>query len=108
MAIPALSKSQRFWLNHLRQCEKEKLTPVEYCKTHDLVTQRFYHYKSELRKLGIPFSGDSSAHRFIPIKSVESHAEINQQRPRPLSAFNLHLTLTNRLFQLQLNVGQSS
>lgn len=108
MAVQTLSKSRQFWLDHIRQCEKEKLTAAEYCKKHDLIKQRFYHYKSELRKLGIPFPGDKPTNSFVAVKPVDRKPEIQKAKRRSLPAFNFELAIKTNLFQLQFNAGKAS
>lgn len=108
MAIQTLSKSRQFWLDHIRQCEKEKQTAAEYCKKHNLIKQRFYHYKSELRKLGILFSRDKPANSFVAVKPFEQITEIKKRESHSLPTFNLNLTIKSHLFQLKFNAGQSS
>jgi len=108
MTAPKLSTARQFWLDHIGQCESETLTPAEYCKKHNLVKQRFYHYKSELRKLGIPFSGDTSATRFVAVKPVEQYTEVKKHKRRSLPMLSLNLTIKSSLFQLQFNAGLSS
>ena len=105
MTTSNLSTARQYWLNHIRQCESEKLTPAEYCKKHKLIKQRFYHYKSELRRLGIQFSGEKPACTFVAVKPK---SEIKKPRSRSLPIFNLNLTIKNRLFQLHFNAGLSS
>ena len=108
MAIQTLSKSRQFWLDHIRQCEKEKLTVAEYCKKHNLVKQRFYHYKSELRKLGIPFSAGKAPNSFVAVKPADRKPEILKTKRRSFPAFNFELAIKTGSFQLQFNAGQSS
>ncbi len=108
MAIQTLSKSRQFWLDHIRQCEAEKMMPTEYCKKHNLVKQRFYNYKSDLRKQGFQFACDKPANSFVAVKPLENQVEVKSPIAHSLSGVNLNLTIKSRLVQLQLNVGQSS
>lgn len=108
MMTPKLSATRQFWLNHIRNCEAELLTPAEYCAEHNLLKQHFYHYKSELRRRGIPFSSDKPANRFVAVQPVAQNTETQKQAACSLPTFNLNLTIKSRLFQLQFNAGPSS
>lgn len=108
MDLQTLSKSRQVWLDHIRQCEKQNLTAAEYCKKHNLVKQRFYQYKSELRKLGISLPGDKPASSFVAVKPVEHKSEIQKIKRRSFPAFNFELAIKTRLFQLQFNAGKAS
>lgn len=58
MSMPNLTEKQQFWFDHIQQSEDQKLSPTDYCTQENLVLQKFYSYKSELRKKGIRFNGD--------------------------------------------------
>lgn len=108
MALQTLSKSRQFWLDHIRQCEKQNLTAAEYCKKNNLVKQYFYQYKSELRKLGISFPGDKPTSTFVAVKPVEQKLEIQRMKRRSFPAFNFELAIKTHLFQFQFNAGKAS
>jgi hypothetical protein len=108
MSTQPLSKTRQLWLNHIRQCEAESLTVSEYCKKHNLPKQRFYHYKSELKKLGIPFSDEAPISPFVAVKAIDPKRESKNQNAdvRPVLSFSL--IFKSRLMHLQICFGPLS
>ncbi len=108
MSTQPLSKTRQLWLNHIRQCEADSLTVSEYCEKHNLIKQRFYHYKSELRKLGIPISGDRPESPFVAVKPIELQPESKNQNAVARPALSFSLTFKSRLMHLQIRFGPLS
>lgn len=108
MSTQPLSKTRQLWLNHIRQCEAESLSVSEYCKKHKLPKQRFYHYKSELRKLGIPFSGEAPISPFVAVKAIERQPESKKRNADAPPAFRFNLTVKSRMMHLQICFGPLS
>lgn len=108
MTTQPLSKTRQLWLNHIRQCEAKSLPVAEYCKQHNLPKQRFYHYKSELRKLGIPFPCEASVSPFIAVKSIEPQPESKNRNADAHPVFSFNLIFKSRLMHLQVRFGSLS
>ena len=106
MTEQTLTKMQQFWFDHIRRCESEKLSPAQYCKNHNLIPQRFYAYKSDLRKKGILFEGDSGRPSFVPVQPVGRLR--NERQYTSTLSFRLSMTLKTRFACLSLILGPSS
>ena len=53
MAGRGLTDKQRIWLRHIEDCATAGLSMREYADRHELDVQRFYVWKSQLKRLGV-------------------------------------------------------
>lgn len=104
MTSTTLTEKRQFWLRHIRQCEKAGIPIIEYCQQHQLNRQKFYQFKSELRKKGIPFSSDQSASNFVPVSPTHHTPRPGIEREK--KAFNLHMAIDVSWLHLELHFSR--
>lgn len=50
--MPSLTKTQRFWLNHINAAHKSRKSYSEYCRQHKISANALYNAKKKLIKFG--------------------------------------------------------
>ncbi len=62
MSVPEvpLTEKQRFWLDHVRACERSGQSMRRYAEEQGLEVAAFYNWKAALRRKGVPGMGPSS------------------------------------------------
>ena len=100
--VAHLTRKQRYWLARIRACESAGMSPADYCNKHDLMKQRFYGYRIDLRKRGIRFKDDIPVNRFTPV--------VTREEPKPASdPAEFHgycqLTIKTRFINLKPGLG---
>ena len=72
MTDVSLTERQRFWLMHLRVCEKSGLTMRAYAEQHGLSVSSLYEAKRRLRERCVVETGESKALTFVRVESARS------------------------------------
>lgn len=81
---PDLTERQQFWLNHLRACEAEGKTTIEYAREHGLSPSGMYSARQDLVHKGVlPAPGKP---RFMRAKMTAPIADTQWQVQLPNGA----------------------
>lgn len=81
MAANTLTERQRFWLEHLRACEKSGLAMTTYAERHGLAVSSLYMARSRLRASGPVESDSPKAATFVRVEPRS--ADVTTTSPRP-------------------------
>ncbi|WP_250655120.1 IS66 family insertion sequence element accessory protein TnpA [Alkalimarinus coralli] len=100
MSKPALTEKQTYWLNHIQQCEQQKLTAPVYCDQHDLKVSQFHSYKHELRRKGVIRTEPSSA-AFAKATVTLPQKSVPRKQPPPVFS----CSVVWGKFRLQMTMG---
>ncbi|HFD32781.1 MAG TPA: IS66 family insertion sequence hypothetical protein [Gammaproteobacteria bacterium] len=92
------SERRRFWENHIEQWSSSGLTQAEYCRQHDISSNRFTYWKCKFKR-----EKTSSGIVPVPVSALSSPGS-----GRPVSSCELRLCIDSRydLF-IQENVSSS-
>ncbi len=70
----SLTDKQRFWLDHLRACERSGQSMSQYAKAHELNVTAFYNWKATLRRKGVLGEAPAASRLFRKAHVVDGRA----------------------------------
>ena len=85
----SLTKTQRYWLDHVQSAKTNQQSFSDYAKQHPLNLKAFYNYNSILRKKGLLGDASKKKSSFIaveaPAKRLPPWAKLSVVFPNDIS-----------------------